>query len=60
MTDICDRLNPAAVVACPLILQEAKEAILRLRDENQRVVSWNHVLQGMVQADAIAERADGR
>jgi len=60
MTDICDRLNPAAVVACPLILQEAKEAILRLRDENQRVVSWNQMLQGMVQADAIAERVDGR
>lgn len=60
MTDICDRLNPAAVVACPLILQEAKEAILRLRDENQRVVSWNHILQGMVRDEAIAERVDGR
>jgi hypothetical protein len=60
MTDICDRLNPASVMAHPLILQEAKEAILRLRDENQRVVSWNHVLQGMVQADAISERVDGR
>ena len=60
MIDICDRLSPAAVMAHPLILQEAREAILRLRDENQRVVSWNHVLQNMVQADAIAERADER
>jgi hypothetical protein len=24
------------------------------------VVSWNQMLQGMVQADAIAERVDGR
>jgi hypothetical protein len=60
MTDICDRLNPASVMAHPLILQEAREAILRLRDENHRVVSWNQMLQGMVQADAIAERVDGR
>jgi hypothetical protein len=57
MTDIVERLEPAAVMAHPLILQEAREAILRLRDENKRVVSWNQVLQGMVQADAIAERA---
>jgi hypothetical protein len=47
-------------MAHPLILQEAKEAILRLRDENQRVVSWNHILQGMVRDEAIAERVDGR
>jgi hypothetical protein len=47
-------------MAHPLILQEAKEAILRLRDENHRVVSWNQMLQGMVQADAISERVDGR
>jgi hypothetical protein len=60
MTDICDRLNPASVMAHPLILQEAREAILRLRDENQRVVSWNHILQGMVRDDAISERVDGR
>lgn len=60
MTDICERLNPAAVMAHPLILQEAKEAILRLRDDNQRVMSWNQVLQDMVRADAIAERVDGR
>ena len=60
MTDICERLDPASVMAHPLILQEAREVILRLRDENRRVVSWNHVLQGMVEADAIAERADGR
>lgn len=60
MTDICERLNPAAVMAHPLILQEAREAILRLRDDNQRVMSWNQVLQDMVRADAIAERVDGR
>ena len=57
MTDIVERLEHAAVMAHPLILQEAREAILRLRDENKRVVSWNQVLQDMVRADAIAERA---
>ena len=56
MTDIVERLEPAAVMAHPLILQEAREAILRLRDENQRVMSWNQMLEDMVRADAIAER----
>ena len=56
MTDIIERLEPAAVMAHPLILQEARETILRLRDENRRVLSWSQVLEDMVRADAIAER----
>lgn len=55
MTDICDRLEPSFVVDHPMILQEAKDLILRLRAENARVNAWNRQLEIVVRDQAITE-----
>ena len=60
MNDICERLNLAAVQAHPLILEEARHMILRLREDYDRVQCWNHQLQRVVADQAAQERVDGR
>ncbi len=60
MNDICERLTPASVTAHPLILEEAKHIILRLRQDYDRVQCWNHQLQQVVAQQAAREQAGER
>jgi len=48
------------VTAHPLILEEAKHIIMRLRQDYDRVQCWNHQLQQVVAQQAAQEQAGER